>query len=43
MAEREDGAGFDIVDFIGWFCAQDDRWAPATVRYYRAASRRHPA
>lgn len=41
MAEREDGAGFDIVDFVGWFCAQDDRWAPATVRYYRAAIQHH--
>lgn len=41
MAEREDGAGFDIVDFVEWFCNQDDRWAASTVRHYRASIQHH--
>ncbi|WP_332712776.1 hypothetical protein [Pelagibacterium mangrovi] len=37
MAEREERAGGDVVDVIDWFCRQDDRWSPSTVRQYRAA------
>ncbi|WP_127754458.1 hypothetical protein [Devosia sp. 1566] len=37
MAEREDRAGGDMLELTGWFCAQDERWSPSTVRQYRAA------
>lgn len=39
MAEREERAGGDIADVIGWFCSQNDRWSDSTVRQYKAAIR----
>ena len=36
-AETEALAGTDIVEVVDWFARQDDRWAEATVRKYRAS------
>lgn len=37
MAKREDAAVEDLADLIDWFGARHSRWAPSTVRQYRAA------
>ncbi len=37
MAQREDVAVESVADLTNWFSAQNDRWAPATIRQYRAA------
>lgn len=37
MAKRETPAIDDLGGLIAWFAAQHDRWAPSTVRQYRAA------
>ena len=37
MARREDAAIDGLGGLAVWFTAQHDRWAPATVRQYRAA------
>lgn len=37
MAEREERAGGDIDDVVGWFCSQNHRWKEESVRHYRAA------
>lgn len=37
MAEREDRAGGDMLELTAWFCSQNSRWEPSTIRQYRAA------
>lgn len=37
QAKREDASVNDLADVVGWFCRQHARWAPSTVRQYRAA------
>lgn len=37
QAKRDDVSVNDLVDVIGWFCRQHARWAPSTIRQYRAA------
>lgn len=37
MAKREEAAVEGLADLIDWFGAQHNRWAPATIRQYRAA------
>lgn len=37
MAKRENAAADCLVGFVEWFVIQNECWAPATVRHYRAA------
>lgn len=37
QAKREDASVNNLADVVGWFCRQHARWAPSTVRQYRAA------
>lgn len=37
QAKRDDASINDLAGVVDWFCRQHARWAPSTVRQYRAA------